>query len=155
MELMKMMYKSKQLNKLQKEYLSNLTIHELKSFILDLATEYYVAIVSKDKIKIQSVLNTFDNLKDIHDEKDVESYINYALIQVFNKVILKADSHINLNKPVLNPIDINTVTDLNLAVSHFESLEAMAKYEEMSESNFSEEEVKRLYNFDDYYVKTN
>ena len=86
------MIKLKQLEKLESDYLVKLNVHELKSYILDLATEYYISIASKDNVKVKTVLEAFDKIKDLHKEKNVEAYINYALITVFIKVILNSTS---------------------------------------------------------------
>lgn len=152
------MIKLKQLEKLESDYLAKLTVPEIKSYVLDLATEYYISIASKDNVKIKSVLETFDKLKVLHEEINVEAYINYALITVFIKVILNSTSAVNLKEPILtttkkesNPL-IYKPTDLEKVVSHFRFKKIFERQKELEEANLSEEEILELFHYENYTV---
>lgn len=151
--------KTKQLEKLENEYLTKLTVPELKSYIIDLVTDYYISISEKDKVKIQTIIATFDKLKDLHEEINVESYINYALITVFIKVILNTDSAINIEEPILKSdsgfsknIYFSEPTELEQIIEYFTFQEILKKVKELNEANLSKAEIEELFNYKDYVI---
>ena len=155
------MIKLKQLEKLESDYLAKLTVTELKSYILDLATEYYISIASKDNAKIKTVLEAFDKIKDLHKEKNVEAYIKYALITVFIKVILNSTSAVNLKEPKLTTSKkegnylINRPTELVRVIEHFRFKKIFERQAELTEANLSTKEIEELFHYEDYIEGVN
>ena len=155
------MIKLKQLEKLESDYLVKLNGNELKSYILDLATEYYISIASKDNAKIKTVLKDFDKIKDLHKEKNVEAYINYALITVFIKVILNSTSAVNLKEPKLTANKkessylFNRPTELERVVEHFKFKKIFERQAKLTEANLSKDEILDLFHYEDYIEGVN
>lgn len=149
----------KKLDKLQEDYLTNLTVPELKEYILNLCIKYYSSLASKDYDKFNLIIETFEKLIKLNKEVDVENYISYCLIKVFNKLIINSDA-VNLKEPVLvndsktnrNPFFMEN--DLEKVVSYYRFKKINERTSELVEANLSEEEIKDLFNFNDYYVGT-
>lgn len=151
------MIKLKQLDKLQEDYLTKLTVPELKNYIINLSIEYFISMASHDHKKVKLIVETFEKLKDLHEEKNVEEFINYCLIDVFNKTVVKSNFLINIEEPILvigsnNGNNILVESELEKAVEYFKFKEIHRRTEELVEANLSEEEIRELFNFHDYYI---
>ena len=79
-----LMINLKKIDKLQEDYLNNLTVPELKEYILNLSIEYYSSLASKDYDKFNLIIGTFEKIIDLNSNYDVGSYISFCLINVFN-----------------------------------------------------------------------
>lgn len=147
----------KKIDKLQEDYLTNLTVPELKEYILNLSIEYYSSLASKDYDKVNLIIGTFEKIIDLNSNYDVRSYISFCLINVFNKLIINSDA-VNLKEPVLTNESktdnkfMFTPTDLEKVVSYYKFEKIHKRTVELTEANLTVEEDKDLFNFNDYYI---
>lgn len=151
----------KQMDKKQKEFISNLKANDLKKYIDNITKQYYIHLSRNEETKVASNIDLLNKIIELHSKKNVESYINYSLVNSFNEVLLKSvevDSNINLiniNEPGLfNDNDNNSFseTQLEKVVRHFENEKAFKYCDELHEKLKSEEDIKEYFNYNDYVV---
>ena len=146
----------KKVDKLQEEFLNKLTVPELKEYILKLSIEYYTSLASKNNERFNLIVATFEKIIDLNPELNVEDYISYCLIEIFNKSILNSDKVINLKEPkLIAESDVKAfyvASDLEKIVQYYTFKRTEERLKELSNANLSEEAVLELLNFNDYYI---
>ena len=88
----------KQMDKKQTEFISNLNPNDLKKYIDNLTKQYYLHLSKNEKEKVDSIIDLLNKIIELHSKGNIESYINYSLINSFNDVLFKSvemDSNIN------------------------------------------------------------
>ena len=151
----------KQMDKKQKEFISNLKANDLKKYIDNITKQYYIHLSRNEETKVSSNIDLLNKIIELHSKKNVESYINYSLVNSFNEVLLKSvevDSNINLisiNEPGLfNDNDNNSFgeTQLEKVVRHFENEKAFKYCDELHEKLKTDDDIKEYFNYNDYVV---
>lgn len=151
----------KQMDKKQTEFISNLKANDLKKYIDNITKQYYIHLSRNEGSKVASIIDLLNKIIELHSKNNVESYINYSLINSFNNILLKSvelDSNINLiaiKEPGLsNPSDNNSFseTQLEKVVRHFETEKAFKYCDELHEKLKSEDDIKEYFHYNDYVI---
>ncbi len=150
------MITSKGLDKKQRELLENMSNQELKQYIDNIVKEYYNCIINKDKVQLKQTIINLNRVKEIFEDKNLDKYITYALINGFNEVLLKSSINdfdmVRLNEPGLNPLkdNIHVRSRLDAVIDNLFYMKVMDKEKEIRESIKSNEDILKLFNYEDY-----
>lgn len=151
----------KQMDKKQTEFISNLKANDLKKYIDNITKQYYIHLSRNEESKVASIIDLLNKIIELHSKNNVESYINYSLINSFNNILLKSvelDSNINLiaiKEPGLsNPSDNNSFseTQLEKVVRYFETEKSFKYCDELHEKLKSEDDIKEYFHYNDYVI---
>ena len=146
----------KQLENLQEDHLKKMSVPELKNYILDLATDYFIAISEKDVRKVDLIIKTFDKILELHEDLNLSAFINYSLITIFNKLVLRNSISVDLKEPDINKpkaVELFEMTDLERIVDAFRFKKVIERESELNEANLSKEELLELYHYKDYLIE--
>ena len=134
------MITSKGLDKKQRELLENMSNQELKQYIDNIVKEYYNCIINKDKVQLKQTIINLNRVKEIFEDKNLDKYITYALINGFNEVLLKSSINdfdmVRLNEPGLNPLkdNIHVRSSLDAVIDNLFYMKVMDKEKEIREA---------------------
>lgn len=144
-----------QLNKRQEDYIRKLDDVGLRTYIDNIAKSYYLNIISNDKLSANNSIETLNKIKMLHSDKNINEYINYALITVFNDIFaIGLSSNINdlLHEPSLQTSITGYIPKSELdKIFEYKQFENALKIEDDFKKAYqSEDEIKKLYNYDKY-----
>ena len=77
-----------QLNKKQDDQIRKLDATGLKIYIDNIAKSYYLNIIRNDKLSANNSIETLNKVRMIHSDKNIDAYISYALVSVFNDLFV-------------------------------------------------------------------
>lgn len=153
----------KQLDKKQTQFLLNLNFNDLKKYVDNLAKQYYVQLSAGEENKVVTIITIFRKIVELHEDKNIESYINYSLIKTFNEILFKSvnvDSDIkpiHINEPVVmaegnNSNVIFVESQLEKVIRHFEEEKAFKYADELKEKLVTEDDIKEYFHYNDYVI---
>lgn len=144
-----------QLNKKQEDYIRKLDDAGLKTYIDNIAKSYYLNVISNDKLSVNNSIETLNKIKMLHSDKNIDAYINYALISVFNDIFAIGSSE-NINQYMKEP-SLNTYitgyipkSDLDKIFDYKIFQDALEIEKEFKKKCKSDDDIKKLYNYDKY-----
>ena len=149
------------MDKKQTEFISNLTSDALKEYIDNITRQYYLHLSNNESGKVSSIIGLLNKIVELHGKSNVQSYINYSLINSFNEVLFKSvefDSDINLidiKEPVSNKVadkDFFSESQLEKVVKYFESQKAFKYCEDLKEKLKTDDDIKQYFHYEDYVV---
>ena len=146
-----------QLNKKQEDYIRNLDAVGLRNYIDNIAKSYYISIINDDKLSANNSIETLNKIKMLHQEKNLETYINHSLITVFNEILITGSvGNINdiLQEPTLNTNNTGFIRKSEID-NIFESInleKALQIEKEYNKQCQSKDDVLELYNYSKYKV---
>lgn len=147
------------LDKKQTKFIMGLGLDDLKKYVDNLSNQYYVCISKGEIYKTNTILETFKKIIEIHEDTNIESYINYSLSKTFNDILFKSVDNcsgltpIIISEPVLLTSDNQAPfieTKLEKVVKHFETEKAFKYMDELKEKLKTEEDVKKYFHYYDY-----
>ena len=151
----------KQMDKKQREFILNLNPNELKKYIDNLTNQYYLHLSRNEKEKVDSIIDLLNKIMELHSKDNVESYINYSLINSFNNILFKSvelDSNINfiaIKEPGLNRLENNNVfteSTLEKIIRHFQDEKAFKYCDELHEKLKTDDDIKEYFHYNDYVI---
>ena len=146
-----------QLNKRQEDYIRNLDSAGLKTYIDNIAKTYYLNVINNDKLSANNSIEILNKIKMLHQDKNLDSYINHSLIMVFNEILISRSSG-NINDFLMeSPLDMNLnglilkseldkILDLKI---HNQALKIEQEYQQQVQS---EDDLKNLFNYSKYKI---
>lgn len=84
----------------QDKIFRDMEIADLQKYLDNTAKEYYNNIILNDKVKFNAMKTNLNKVLSIHNDKNLDLYILFALSNAFNEI---------LNNSVDNDLDINLV----------------------------------------------
>lgn len=146
-----------QLNKRQEDYIRNLDSAGLKTYIDNIAKTYYLNVINNDKLSANNSIEILNKIKMLHQDKNLDSYINHSLIMVFNEILISRSSgnindflmesslNININGMILKS-ELDKILDLKI---HNQALKIEQEYQQQVQS---EDDLKNLFNYSKYKI---
>ena len=144
-----------QLNKRQEDYIKKLDVNGLKTYIDNIAKSYYLNIINKDKLSANNSIETLNKIKMLHQDKNLDTYINHSLITVFND-IFQSDRVENLNRFLPEPSMQTSAngylrkTELDDIMEYNHYQEALKIESEFQKKCKSKDDLLKLYHYTDY-----
>lgn len=146
-----------QLNKKQEDYIRNLDAVGLRKYIDNIVKSYYFSIINDDKLSANNSIETLNKIKMLHQEKNLETYINHSLITVFNEILITGSlGNINdiLQEPTLNTNNTGYLvkSEIDNIIESIHLEKALQIEEEYKKQCQSKDDVLKLYNYSKYKV---
>ena len=146
-----------QLNKKQDDQIRKLDATGLKVYIDNIAKSYYLNIIRNDKLSANNSIETLNKVRMIHSDKNIDAYISYALVSVFNDLFVSDDvGNINddLNEPniISSNIVFSSKSELDNIFDFKISEKAFTIQSEYQKKCTTDEDILKLYNYDKYKV---
>ena len=128
-----------------------------KVYIDNIAKSYYLNIIRNDKLSANNSIETLNKVRMIHSDKNIDAYISYALVSVFNDLFVSDDvGNINddLNEPniISSNIVFSSKSELDNIFDFKISEKAFTIQSEYQKKCTTDEDILKLYNYDKYKV---
>ena len=146
------------IEKKQDNFLKDMEINDLQKYLDNTAKTYYNNIILNDKVKVNAMKNNLNKILSIHDDKNMDLYILFALNNAFREILIKSvNSDLDLNlvkipKPELNKNINIRKSKLDDVIEYIRNKQIEKAVNEFYNKNPCYNDFLELFNQKDYLI---